>query len=85
MQNPPDPLFGLTERFKKDPFDKKVNLGIGAYRTDDNRPFLLPTVHLAETQMANEALDHEYASESTNMENPNRRTMNDFGTKAFLA
>eukprot|EP00297_Palpitomonas_bilix_P007006 CAMPEP_0113880680 /NCGR_PEP_ID=MMETSP0780_2-20120614/7926_1 /TAXON_ID=652834 /ORGANISM="Palpitomonas bilix" /LENGTH=412 /DNA_ID=CAMNT_0000867395 /DNA_START=55 /DNA_END=1293 /DNA_ORIENTATION=- /assembly_acc=CAM_ASM_000599 len=60
--NPPDPLFGLTEKFKKDVSDKKVNLGIGAYRTDDNKPFLLPTVHKAEEAMWSEGLDHEYAT-----------------------
>ena len=41
---PPDALFGLVKQFKEDPSDKKVSLVIGAYRDNDNKPWLLPSV-----------------------------------------
>lgn len=32
-QGPPDAILGVTEAFKKDPSPKKINLGVGAYRS----------------------------------------------------
>ena len=43
-QAPEDPLFGLMAAYRKDTFDKKVDLGIGAYRDDDAKPWVLPVV-----------------------------------------
>lgn len=43
---PPDPILGVTEAFKRDPNPKKMNLGVGAYRDDNNKPFILPSVKL---------------------------------------
>ena len=43
-QAPEDPLFGLMAAYKKDTSDKKVDLGIGAYRDDNARPWVLPVV-----------------------------------------
>lgn len=43
-QGPPDPIFGLVEAFKNDPRPEKVSLVIGAYRDDNGKPFVLPTV-----------------------------------------
>ena len=37
-------IFKLTAAYKVDPFPKKVNLGVGAYRDDDNKPWVLPVV-----------------------------------------
>ena len=39
-----DPLFGLMAAYRKDPFDNKVDLGIGAYRDDNAKPWVLPVV-----------------------------------------
>ena len=39
-----DPLFGLMAAYRKDEFDKKVDLGIGAYRDDNAKPWILPVV-----------------------------------------
>lgn len=39
-----DPLFGLMAAYKADTFDKKVDLGIGAYRDDNAKPWVLPVV-----------------------------------------
>ena len=41
---PPDAILGVTEAFKKDKNPKKMNLGVGAYRDDNNKPFILPSV-----------------------------------------
>lgn len=43
---PPDPILGVTEAFKKDTNPKKINLGVGAYRDDTGKPFVLPSVKL---------------------------------------
>lgn len=37
-QGPPDPILGISEAFKRDTSPKKVNLGVGAYRDDNNKP-----------------------------------------------
>ena len=44
MQAPPDAILGITEAFKADHDSKKLNLGVGAYRTEVN--MLLVTVLL---------------------------------------
>ena len=43
-QAPEDPLFGLTRAFKADTFDEKVDLGVGAYRDNNAKPYILPVV-----------------------------------------
>lgn len=43
-QGPPDPILGVTEAFKADKNPKKMNLGVGAYRDDNNKPYVLPSV-----------------------------------------
>lgn len=58
---PPDAILGVTEAFKKDTNPKKINLGVGAYRDDNGKPFVLPSVHKAEHIMAEKGLDKEYA------------------------
>lgn len=58
---PPDPILGVTEAFKKDSNPKKINLGVGAYRDDNGKPYVLPSVKQAEAQIISRNLDHEYA------------------------
>ena len=43
-QAPEDPLFGLMAAYRKDNFEKKVDLGIGAYRDNNAKPWVLPVV-----------------------------------------
>jgi aspartate aminotransferase len=43
-QAPEDPLFGLMAAYRKDSSEKKVDLGIGAYRDDNAKPWILPVV-----------------------------------------
>ncbi|XP_065064421.1 aspartate aminotransferase, mitochondrial-like [Rhopilema esculentum] len=57
---PPDAILGLTEAFKKDPNPNKVNLGAGAYRDDNGKPFVLPSVRRAEDIIRSKNLDKEY-------------------------
>ncbi|KAF8078050.1 aspartate amino-transferase [Lyophyllum atratum] len=58
---PPDSIFKLTAAYKADPYEKKVNLGVGAYRDDDNKPWVLPVVQKAsQILLSDTSLDHEY-------------------------
>ena len=41
---PPDPIFQITASYKADPDQSKINLGVGAYRDDDGKPWVLPVV-----------------------------------------
>jgi aspartate aminotransferase, cytoplasmic len=43
-QAPEDPLFGLMAAYRRDTSPKKVDLGIGAYRDDNAKPWVLPVV-----------------------------------------
>lgn len=59
--NPPDPIFNLNTQFKVDSFIDKVNVGVGAYRTDEGKPWVLPTVKKVEKMLVEDPeLDHEY-------------------------
>lgn len=60
-QGPPDAILGITEAFKADSFDKKINLGVGAYRDDAGKPFVLPSVRAAEDKVVAARLNKEYA------------------------
>nr|XP_026691266.1 aspartate aminotransferase, cytoplasmic-like [Ciona intestinalis] len=54
-------VFQLTADYNADNADKKINLGVGAYRTDEGEPWVLPVVRSVEAQMAiDPALNHEY-------------------------
>lgn len=60
---PPDPLFGLKARYVADSRSDKVDLGIGAYRDNNGKPWILPTVKNAEHKLINSAdYNHEYLS-----------------------
>ena len=58
---PADPIMGINDAFKKDTNPKKQLLGIGAYRDDDNRPYILDCVKRAEQIIMEKGMDHEYA------------------------
>ncbi|KAM9326111.1 aspartate aminotransferase, cytoplasmic [Gastrophryne carolinensis] len=58
---PPVAVFQLTADFRADGDSRKVNLGVGAYRTDDSQPWVLPVVKKVEQKIANDhSLNHEY-------------------------
>jgi len=58
---PPDAILGVTEAYKRDQNPKKINLGVGAYRDDNGKPFVLPSVRLAEERILTKKMDKEYA------------------------
>jgi aspartate aminotransferase len=43
-QAPEDPLFGLAREYKADDSPNKIDLGIGAYRDENAKPWVLPVV-----------------------------------------
>ncbi|KAJ4404574.1 Aspartate aminotransferase, cytoplasmic [Neurospora sp. IMI 360204] len=60
-QAPEDPLFGLARAFKADTSPQKVDLGIGAYRDENAKPWVLPVVKKADEIIRNDPeANHEY-------------------------
>lgn len=57
---PPDAILGISEAYKKDTNPKKVNLGVGAYRDDNGKPYILACVRKAEEKIRQKNLDKEY-------------------------
>eukprot|EP00850_Spirogloea_muscicola_P011761 SM000074S21671 [mRNA] locus=s74:265135:268838:- [translate_table: standard] len=57
---PPDPILGVSEAFKADDSDVKLNLGVGAYRTEDLKPYVLGVVKKAEKLMLEKEENKEY-------------------------
>ena len=57
---PPDVILGVTEAFKRDSNPNKVLLGAGAYRDDNGKPYVLPSVLQAEDRLRAQKLDKEY-------------------------
>lgn len=60
-QLPPDALFGLKSRYVADDRTTKVDLGIGAYRDENGKPWILPSVKQAEKLIHEDPnYNHEY-------------------------
>ncbi|KAG1755224.1 pyridoxal phosphate-dependent transferase [Suillus paluster] len=57
---PPDPILGITEAFKADKDPRRINLGVGAYRDENGKPYVLNAVKKAEENIAAAKLDKEY-------------------------
>lgn len=57
----PDPVFGLIHFFLADKNPVKVLLGVGAYRDDNGKPYVLSCVRKAEQKLVDMKLDKEYA------------------------
>jgi len=58
---PPIEVFEVVRNYNEDKHEKKVNLSIGAYRTDDSKPWVLPVVRQVEAEMgADDTANHEY-------------------------
>ncbi|KAK5646925.1 hypothetical protein RI129_005389 [Pyrocoelia pectoralis] len=57
----PIEAFALTKAFTEDAFPQKINLGVGAYRTDEGKPWVLPVVREVEKLLASgETYNKEY-------------------------
>ncbi|KAJ1882082.1 Aspartate aminotransferase, cytoplasmic [Coemansia sp. RSA 486] len=60
-QAPADGILKLSVLSKADSNPHKVDLGVGAYRDDQGKPWVLPVVRKAEQRLANDpAANHEY-------------------------
>lgn len=59
-QAPPDPILGISEAFKADTSPDKLNLGVGAYRTEELKPYVLEVVKKAEKRMLEKGENKEY-------------------------
>lgn len=57
---PPDPILGVSEAYKADTDEKKLNLGVGAYRTEELHPYVLNVVKKAENLMLERGENKEY-------------------------
>ena len=58
---PADPILGLNEAFLKDTAPNKILLGMGVYRDNENKPYVLPSVRKAEEIILSKNMNHEYA------------------------
>uniref|UniRef100_F1L5U7 Aspartate aminotransferase n=1 Tax=Ascaris suum TaxID=6253 RepID=F1L5U7_ASCSU len=58
---PPDAILGVTEAFKADKNPNKINLGVGAYRDNEGKPYVLSSVRKAEEAVMAAHMDKEYA------------------------
>ena len=56
----PDPIFGLSEAFRADPRDGKINLGIGVYRNEQGQTPVLAAVTKAEARLLDEQTSMSY-------------------------
>ncbi|KAL8107121.1 aspartate aminotransferase, cytoplasmic [Apium graveolens] len=52
---PEDPILGVTVAFNKDSSPSKLNLGVGAYRTEEGKPLVLNVVRQAEKLLVNDS------------------------------
>ena len=59
---PADPILKLSTGYKADKNPNRVNLGVGAYRDNNGKPYVFPVVREAEAAIVgNHALDKEYS------------------------
>jgi len=51
---PPDPIIGVNTAYNADTDPKKVNLGVGAYRDDNSKPYIFNVVRKVEKEIIND-------------------------------
>ncbi|GAM22566.1 hypothetical protein SAMD00019534_057410 [Acytostelium subglobosum LB1] len=61
VKGPEDPILGVSVAFNKDTSPSKINLGVGAYRDDNGKPYVLECVKKADKKIYEAGVDHEYA------------------------
>lgn len=63
---PADPILGTTLLYNADTDPRKINLGVGAYRNEEGKPYVLDVVRQAEHEVTQELsagkLDKEYST-----------------------
>ncbi len=60
-EQPTDPILGLSVLFQQDPREDKINLGIGAYKSENGKVALFQSVHEAERMIWEEKRSKGYA------------------------
>jgi len=60
---PPNSILGVALECKSDPFPTKIDLTLGAYRNEEGKPEVLPSVRDAEKFIYEQKMDHEYLSQ----------------------
>ena len=71
---PPIEVFQLTRDYQADSHPQKVSLGVGAYRTDEGKPWILPCVKTAERILAEKTEKEEIKSTRKQKSAPKKRT-----------
>jgi aspartate/tyrosine/aromatic aminotransferase len=51
---PADPIIGVNQAYLADTDARKVNLGVGAYRDDNGKPYIFNVVKKVEQQIVND-------------------------------
>lgn len=59
-QGPPDAILGLTTAFNNDTAPVKVSLGVGAYRDNAGKPYVLNSIRKAERRLLDRNANMEY-------------------------
>jgi len=59
---PADPILGLTEAFKADPREEKINLGVGIYKDEAGNTPILQSVKKAEAVLLDKEASKSYLS-----------------------
>ncbi|ODV64924.1 PLP-dependent transferase [Hyphopichia burtonii NRRL Y-1933] len=57
---PPDKILGISEAYVKDSNSQKINLGVGAYRDNNGKPIIFPSVKKAEGILLEKESEKEY-------------------------
>lgn len=58
---PGDSILALSSGYANDTSEKKANLGVGAYRDEQGKPWVLPAVRMAREELLNDPnWNHEY-------------------------
>jgi aspartate/tyrosine/aromatic aminotransferase len=58
---PVDPILGTTLAYRADPDPRKVDVGVGAYRTDESQPYVFKVVRKAEKEIVDDlTVNKEY-------------------------
>merc|ERR1711935_837175 len=66
---PADAILGINQAFKRDKDPRKVNVCVGAYRSDDGKPYILGCVRAAQDKIhANKDLNLEYLAQRGDQE-----------------
>lgn len=57
---PPDPILGTAIAFINDKSNDKINLGIGAYRDGDGKPYIFKIIKKVEEEILKSGANKEY-------------------------